>query len=517
MPVQRSAAAAAALCCVVVVVGVRSLVPQPLYSTPAPTPPPAEHAAEVAGLRKRLRDAEHRVAAAERRVRAAQQRQGNGTVASAASSSASVSASRKPALPWDGYSSAHCTGGDTHGIAADKRKPKEESDGWRRSSCRFRYLCFDIEKKEFVYYRKPGDPFGSFHGVALAAPNVAWNKTEQLRNRWMPRIEDRPADRRTPMLTDQTAYVIHAEHCGANVMHLVMDSFLPWYLIVRLFGLEQLKLQPLRVPLLLWGTCDFTALRAKAKPGTKLYAPGAEHRVETCRRTYKRWLPTMVPGQETLPLTTTWEPQGRKRGVVCIPHSAAGVGVLSDHCFRSHGWHWDKEKNTLHHCNQGRGGMLWGFRRHLMSAVGIDHSIAPTRHVVAFLTGGSRASWPRLTVPAAKELKARGVEVWQGTFDGMPARQQMQLLQGATAAVAAMGGNTVSCLFLPRGAGLILLHDSQSRLDWELWTHVSHLSVRWHHNAVSPDTLLRTVFEELRRFQSFASAPFAALPLTLVV
>lgn len=203
------------------------------------------------------------------------------------------------------------------------------------------------------------------------------------------------------------------------------------------------------------------------------------------------------------------------------------MGVLTDHCLRSHGWSsWDKHDRTIHDCNQGRGSLLYAFRRHLFRTAGIAPSPPPPRHLVALFAGGHRAwgRWPGIrdaVTAKAAELPGAGVDLWMADLALMTAREQMDKVGAATTAVAAMGGNAISLLFLRRGAGAVLLTDQKDWLDWDLWAHAAWLRSSWLPVDAAPELVAEEALQQLRRYDSFRDTPapggsgvgrFAVLP-----
>lgn len=314
-------------------------------------------------------------------------------------------------------------------------------------------------------------------------------------------------------------------------MHLVLDQFLPWYAAVSLFGLTGAGMRPLRVPAPthpLWGTCDFIRQEEARGEGW------AQHYPRRCDANVRKWLPVMLPGHDQI------EETGRVRGrarpgdappqapfadgaaeLRCFPHAVAGVGPLSDHCLRSHGWAWDPGDRTLHDCNQGRGWLLWAFRGHTLAAalrVGSGGAVPPPppRHKIALFTGGHRAAraWHTWSGALRARFANRGAEVWPADLATMSAARQIELVTQVTVCVAAMGGNALTALFLPRGAGLILVTDGNDRLDWDLWGHASWLRVTWLRASDPSDKVVAVVARELDRYEAFrprSASSFAPL------
>eukprot|EP01062_Namystynia_karyoxenos_P077383 TRINITY_DN7780_c0_g1_i1.p1 TRINITY_DN7780_c0_g1~~TRINITY_DN7780_c0_g1_i1.p1 ORF type:complete len:627 (+),score=171.12 TRINITY_DN7780_c0_g1_i1:90-1883(+) len=441
-----------------------------------------------------------------------------GSVAQAAAAVAAAAEERAQATQSQ-YSAAHCIGGESGG--------RSDENGWKRATCRFRALCFDPSDgldpvDRFVYHRAPGDDFDrTKHSVALGPLNAQWPPQDTLRVRWAPRVEQaalRPGKFR--YADSGEVWILHMEHCAANVMHLVMDSFLPWFAASLLFGLEGLRLRPLRVPIRnpgLWGTCDYIQEQEKAGVG---WAQGYHSR---CTANTARWLPAMIPGRQQIQTVDDYlaEQKGR-REPICFPNAVAGVGILSDHCLRSHGWSsWDRHDQTLHDCNQGKGPILWGFRSHMLRTAGLRWPPAPPpQQRVTLFSGGHRAAgqWhsikhalkERLSELTAQRAFGDTPVVSLADFRFFTALEQMRVLTSTTVAVAAMGGNAITLLFLPRGGGAVLLHDGKDWLDWDLWAHCSWMRAQWMPIMSSPADVAAEVVRQVAKYGAFRETPAPA-------
>ena len=170
--------------------------------------------------------------------------------------------------------------------------------------------------------------------------------------------------------------------------------------------------------------------------------------------------------------------------IVCFQDSVVGFGLLSDHCLKAHGWTWDKLNDVgRHDCNMGRGRTLWSFRNRMMRVSG---SILPppVKHKVSLFTMGgfSQGSMrgPVWTYITQVLTKALGTRASVGPLSLGTAKEQLDAMSQTTCSVACMGGNSITALFMPRGAGLLLLHrQNTDRLDWDVWSHASYLNAMW--------------------------------------
>ena len=349
-------------------------------------------------------------------------------------------------LAKDVYTHAHCVGVGERG-----------GQTWKKASCRFRNLCYNTRKKEFVYYKAKGDPFGSRHAVAVGALNAQWQEPDKDVVRWLPTVVDGPIPKETPYRTtgNDTVVVIHAEHCAANVMHFIMDQLYAWHTLVETFAVRK-HIVPLRVVLSknLWGTCDY--IREEAAKGMG-WAHAYQQR---CPQTISKWLPAFLPkvnGNAVQEIADTKSFMVREDTVVCFKDALVGAGVASDHCGKGHGWDWDARDHGDTDCNQNRQAALYSFRKRMIEVTGARH-LKPAAHKVLLFNFGGRGGvrWSLLHNELVRRVPEAKVAL--ATL-GTPAAQ-IEEVQQATVLVAAMGGNTVTALFLPRHAGLVLVHDN---------------------------------------------------------
>eukprot|EP01060_Flectonema_neradi_P000272 TRINITY_DN1018_c3_g1_i2.p1 TRINITY_DN1018_c3_g1~~TRINITY_DN1018_c3_g1_i2.p1 ORF type:complete len:518 (+),score=75.54 TRINITY_DN1018_c3_g1_i2:83-1636(+) len=375
------------------------------------------------------------------------------------------------------FSSSHCIG--------QLEKTKPDPDHWKKGTCHFKNLCFDPKEREFLYFARPSDPFSEeLNAVAIGAINEQWNPVDKLKVKWSPRVIKGPTTQPYYLTSADELWIPHFEHCGANVMHLLMDSFYIIHAAALLFNLQNKHYKPLRYILkdsTLWGTCDF--IKQEEKKGT----PWAVGYYSRCTKAYERWAEAFLPavdGQRQTAFENTRDFQTPGDKMICFQDSVVGFGLLSDHCLKAHGWSWDKGNDvTRHDCNMGRGRTLWSFRNRMMRVAGSSLP-PPTKHLVSLYTMGGFSqgnlrgpNWAHIkTLLIASVGNRSAIEpLAMGT-----AKQQLDTMSQTTCSVVCMGGNSITALFMPRGAGLLLLHrENTDRLDWDVWSHASHINAAW--------------------------------------
>jgi len=245
----------------------------------------------------------------------------------------------------------------------------------------------------------------------------------------------------------------------------------------------------------LWATCD-----------------AKEKNVQKCSHIYKKFLPLMGVDPaafstrddftfELLPSSKTQKQQQRKSKYVCAPYGASGIGMLTDHGKKQHGWE-KKDFQSTH--NHGRGAVLHRFRDYLMNNVGItSHPVNAKRpHKIAVSILSSTNSLRRKSFK--KQIKAL-----QGAFtndeaivtayqlDQLTLEEQIKVADGCSIFITVCGGGAVTAQFLPKGASLILFYGTgitnnrlsrdPAPLDWDLFNNRADIRTHWLPSNVMDD------------------------------
>ena len=373
--------------------------------------------------------------------------------------------------------------------------------------------------------------------VALGGINPSWRAPPKPRVpyehgidkiRWKPRVYDAMPFDKYYELDPGVVMVPYHSFAGANVGHLLWDDFLPIYNLLKIFGYDtNLRTAPnngegetvyqhllIRVDTMpgLYGTCD---LRWRKK--------------EACRRNLERFLPLFGVDPSTFSTLTgarltTSKPSADseippERYPVCAKRAVAGLGWLTDHGIRNHGWMANHEENLLDVAlarNVGRGPELYAFRNFLLRNAGFETSAATPlaavsdapenargRNVVSFriLLSAHSSNHPdrsfglqaqktalvgafpdaeisildlsRMTLLEQIALVSDQPATRPGTkaADGQP-----PLLRATTPRhrkptthsifVSACGGGSFTAYFLPRGSSLVLYYNATGGMDY---------------------------------------------------
>jgi hypothetical protein len=414
-------------------------------------------------------------------------------------------------------SNAHCIGTDFTDTA------------WKKRSCTFRNLCFDpaaLERerdkgadgdvsKSFVFFKSASMKFQAPDtelSLSMGALNVKWGPTHSS-VRWDPEIREAPYDGPVLMASNASLWMPYHSMCAFNPGHLMWDEFYPWYLLQHTFSMEHLRLRPLRIALTheaLWATCDW---RKEKKGGEK----SALWKV--CPALYNRFLPsTGIPDYNALPTTDTLfssikGTEDVPNPLVCFPHSAMGMGMMSDHCLKEHGHTTKSYKSS---CNHARGRSVWEFRNAIMRNFGLDPdndpALNPTENKIVISSKSSRDFGRNFGFePLHKKIAERfpHVPLELVHFSDHSAEDQLRIASSASVIISAVGGGTVTSMFLPRGAALLLTYPSGKRLDFDMWVNAAWLRVQWFQTSQEPkegplmDEILDAVEQQLETFTGF--------------
>ena len=218
---------------------------------------------------------------------------------------------------------------------------------------------------------------------------------------------------------------------------------------------------------------------------------------------------------------------------VCSNRGAAGIGMLSDHGFNTHG-QYQNARSFWHPHNVGRGGStMHGFRNYMMAQMGIVHSVPPThrpRRIVVSIhssSAGPRNLSFKSQIQALQEslvmspslivtrkspksinitTSIMGTQPNKNNNDGshdivevivvelakLSLRNQIVLLKDTDILITACGGGAVTSIFLPKNTQLVLYYDSTDSthskgkerknagpLDFAYWNHASNIQTHW--------------------------------------
>ncbi len=406
------------------------------------------------------------------------------------------------------HSSVHCVG-ETH----------NPDTAWMYRSCEFTNLCLDIQTKEFVVVesslarelqqRRVSKSYVSTElsssndtstnlTVALGGINPRWigNDFNQgiEKVQWFPkRISQAPS--RYYELDSHVVLIPFHSFAAHNVGHMLWDDFLPIFTLLQIFGWSNLigksslvledpyQLMLLRVDTLplLYGTCEMRRKKGKQ-----------------CADNFEKFLPLLGIDPKTFSTVRTvlFQPKDDSATLVCAKHAMAGLGMLTDHGLKDHGWLMPKETHSVQ--NVAKGALLYQFRNALLHNLNLPVVPARGTSIPLVLSAHSSGDPPRdvhflnqqkMLTQTFPELAVQHVELAT-----MGLREQVELVSQTRIFVSTCGGGSMTATFLPKGATLILYYNEDGGydfahdfnltgdpafLDWDLFNNMAYLRVHW--------------------------------------
>lgn len=392
------------------------------------------------------------------------------------------------------HSSVHCIG-ENFG-----------PESWKHRSCHFQNLCFDMKNQSFVLFTSPEQiqleeavrhanltefttAFSMNTTVSIGGINSKWGR-DAARLEWFPKlipIDELKNAGGQYMFSNDAALIPFHSFAGFNPGHLVWDDFLPIYTLLSMFQLleKDLVLMRYKHEFWQWASCD------------RRWNTGRDPH---CKVMLKKFLPLM--GQQLETMTTqenfnmTWSNDNNNVNknitkYVCATNGAAGLGMLTDHGQKLHGW---KKSDYEFSHNIGRGGLLLDFRNYMLKNTNIkpDKSISKPPYKIVFSVASSSTSARSATFEEHKKLlKERlgekyPMEIISVKLSSMSLPEQNELVSGASIMITMCGGGAVTGMFLPKGASLLTFFneeerggDTSPRLDWDLLNNLGYIRVHW--------------------------------------
>lgn len=390
------------------------------------------------------------------------------------------------------YSTVHCVG------------ESYEDDAWIRRSCEFRNFCFDVQQQDFVLFRSPRETalHEAIHdtghesfldvstsimnnmSVSIGGVNPKWTMREHgvPRLEWFPKIVDHELKGGYYELPSDIVWIPFHSLAGFNPGHLVWDDFLAAYTLLSMFQLLENKQHLLMRYTMdpgLWASCDVTDDKRLA-----------------CKAMFAKFLPLMGIDPDTFSTNQDFSLVAKTRipqsNYVCSRHGLAGLGLLTDHGTKLHGWD-RKDYKTTH--NHGRGAMLYNFRNFLVENMGIKAKPVDAPYKITFSLNSSSRKTRNL--PMNKQMNAvkkafKGIaEVQSYTMSDLSIQEQVRIAAESAIYITACGGGAVTATFLPKGSSLIIYFDEvggternrraklPARLDWDMFNNAVYMRTHW--------------------------------------
>jgi len=218
---------------------------------------------------------------------------------------------------------------------------------------------------------------------------------------------------------------------------------------------------------------------------------------------YKKFLPLIGVPYENFHTTheshlnvtnSTQQQEQQQSKLVCAKSAAAGMGALTDHgSGKIHGW--DPHDYEIVH-NQGRGKLLYDFRNYMLKNVGVPvknvNTKAPFKIIISHMSSEHRVVMFGPQYDALRNAFPEDeVEIVKLRMKDYSIEEQVRMVSEANIYITADGGGSVSGMFLPAGASMIVYYNdvggqiynrqvyTPAMLDWDTHNNFSHLRVHW--------------------------------------
>jgi hypothetical protein len=395
-----------------------------------------------------------------------------------------------------------------------------QPDNWMLRSCHFKFMCFNLDTKEYQIYSRPEDvnlkewsdqrPLMDLQEtlihrgttVSLGGIRRDWDSaTEANRLEYFPSILSTPPSTFYTLPENVVMVPFHST-AGWDPLQLLWDDFVSVFSLMYIFQLQDYIPLVLRHVLPgdgLPGSCD-----DKTKQGD-------------CEKVLRKFFPLMMrpPSiltsqlEAELQLDSNQQP---KSNLVCAKHGLIGTGALTDHgTHKTNGW--NKANEGIAH-NHGRGDLFWKFRGFCLKNLGLDDTTrvqAPYKILFAISSSTKRGqNLDYLTQEGVlkQSLDSKMASIESYIWKDLSLFDQVRLASEASVFITVYGEEATAATFLPRGATLILFYDEEKSTgglalqNWDLFNNLSYLRVHWFPiGTIDTDedskTLLRVVKDAL--------------------
>ncbi|KAI2491456.1 DUF563-containing protein [Fragilaria crotonensis] len=370
-------------------------------------------------------------------------------------------------------------------------------DAWYYRSCKFRNLCFDLSNRTYVLFQSQDDQKfeqlardnNRTHisttkalSVSLGGINRKWRPTDLAKLEWFPRIEmDQPPGGYYELPADTTWVPFHSL-AGYNAGHLMWDDFFAIFKLLQMFDLLHNNLLLTKIERKVWGSCDWNPKKTV-----------------TCNHLFQKFLPAMGLDQISTINSTNHDFNltvgALKSNYVCAPHGAAGLGMLTDHGLKFHGWDEEDWESTV---NTGRGHAFYEFQSFMLRNLGVSSptTLGPPYNICfsrysSSTKGRLKGFGKQVKLLKRSIQKSHNITISGSEMSKLSLYSQAEMASQAAIFVTVVGGGAMTATFLPRGATLILYYEATGGLkrdketgkpaflDWDVLNHASHLRVHW--------------------------------------
>ena len=222
-------------------------------------------------------------------------------------------------------------------------------------------------------------------------------------------------------------------------------------------------------------------------------------KVKTCAANFEKFLPLLGIDPKTFftAKTVQFTPSPSAEAtstMVCSRHATAGLGMLTDHGLKDHGWLPSNEHSVQ---NVAKGPLLYQFRNYMLRNLGIPTVPPPSDKLKIIFSAHSSQEGERDVGFESQQSNLQTAfptaNVATVQLSEMGMREQVELMSSTNVFVSTCGGGSMTATFLPRGATVIMyyaenggfefssfnLTGGPAYLDWDLFNNAAYLRVHW--------------------------------------
>jgi len=415
----------------------------------------------------------------------------------------------------------------------------DDDNSWLYTSCHFTNLCFDFGTKEYVLLTSGTDDdddkdlkYAHSQGLAIGGYNPRWDMSPpgyerggSWKVRWFPSLRSSSdvVGSSYLALPDDVVWMPIHSFGGHNVGHLLWDDFYPLFRLAQLFGYvpplaedddtpqhehPEEGLDPSYRWLVmrhvlneaLYASCDIR--RNKRMQCTENYVKFLKL-LDVDPRTFSSNRRAVF--EPTLPGGVEKSSSSPPPPLICARHGLAGIGMLTDHGVRDHGW--QTRQSWIPH-NYGHARTFYEFREFVLKNIRQEYNLRtpstfvprpdePLRITLSLLSSrdySRRLDFEKQIRALRSEISPKEAAIYPVTLWNMTVAEQLQVSLDSHIWISACGGASMTSTFLRRHSSVILFHHETggldfagdelhpnklpARLDWDL-LHNSHLRVHW--------------------------------------
>jgi hypothetical protein len=354
-------------------------------------------------------------------------------------------------------------------------------DAYNYRSCHFENLCMDTETRQFVRASTSDGTIQTLLREFDSASTDFFGKEvmrgENIRigngKPWIPNhTTTKSYERPVYHLENHVVIVpikVNQNNNMKNPGHLLWDFWLPLFTLLQMFGKEQTRL-----------------LLAHDTHGLQCEQDEAEN--HCIGKLAVKYLPLLGASRATAFSTEHVDFPTKRVGLLCARSVLAGIGMLTDHGFKTHGQQHEDYETIW---NVGRSSLFWDFRCFVLNNVNpvLNRPQKVTFSINSSNNPSRRTDFAKQIVATKKLLPGAVVETIE--LDKLSLEDQFEAMLETKVFVSVIGGSASSAMFLGRNAGVILFYNDRddfvnggehimpNMMDFDFWNNAAYLRVHW--------------------------------------